>query len=207
MSLTAERVLKYVVRHFKMRPNRLFLGSREKGSKLGFMEKNSENKSTTSAIQKRVEQAHKLFGTCGRSLIEDPSISALLQKLRDCIDHTNHSMLTLGVVAECKNCEEKEGGSCCGSGIENKYDVVLLLINLLLGGSLQNHEPVDNSCFFLGKKGCKLTARHVLCVNYICDKLQKKLTMEELIALQTCAGEELNTLFFLHEAIKKHIRT
>ena len=162
---------------------------------------------TPTAIEKKIEQAHTLFGTCGSSLAEDPSIRSLLRRLRDCIKNTNQSMLTLGVVAECKNCEEKEGGSCCGSGIENKYDVVLLLINLLLGGSLQNHEPLGNSCFFLGKKGCKLTARHVLCVNYICEKLQKKLTREELIALQTSAGEELETLFFLHEAIKKKMRT
>jgi len=170
------------------------------------MVEESDDRSTSTDIQKKIEQAHKLLETCGGLLVEDPSISALLQKLRDCIDNTNQSMLTLGVVAECKNCEEKEGGSCCGSGIENKYDAVLLLINLLLGGSLQNHEPLGNSCFFLGKKGCKLTARHVLCVNYICDKLQKKLTREELIALQTCAGEELNTQFFLHEAIKKRLR-
>ena len=170
------------------------------------MEKSRENKSTSSAIEEKIEQAHKLLEACGGSLVEDPSILALLRRLRDCIENTNQSMLTLGVVAECKNCEEKEGGSCCGAGIENKYDIVLLLINLLLGGSLQNHEPVGNSCFFLGKNGCKLTARHVLCVNYICDKLQKKLTREELIALQTCAGEELNTQFFLHEAIKKRLR-
>jgi hypothetical protein len=170
------------------------------------MVEKSDDCSTSTAIQEKIEQAHKLLETCGSSLVEDSSILALLQKLRDCIDNTNQSMWTLGVVAECKNCEEKEGGSCCGSGIENKYDVVLLLINLLLGGSLQNQEPLGNSCFFLGKKGCKLTARHVLCVNYICDKLQKKLTREELIALQTCAGEELNTLFFLHEAIKKRLR-
>jgi len=170
------------------------------------MVEESDDRSTSTAIQEKIEQAQKLLETCGGSLVEDPSISALLLKLRDCIDNTNQSMLTLGVVAECKNCEEKEGGSCCGSGIENKYDAVLLLINLLLGGSLQNHEPLGNSCFFLGKKGCKLTARHVLCVNYICDKLQKKLTREELIALQTCAGEELNTQFFLHEAIKKRLR-
>jgi len=170
------------------------------------MVEQSTGRSTSTAIHKKIEQAHNLFATCGSSLAEDPSIGDLLQKLRDCIDYTNQSMLTLGVVAECKNCEEKEGGSCCGSGIENKYDVVLLLINLLLGCSLQNHEPLGNSCFFLGKKGCKLTARHVLCVNYICDKLQNKLTREELIALQTCAGEELDTLFFLNEAIKKRLR-
>jgi hypothetical protein len=115
-------------------------------------------------------------------------------------------MLTLGVLAECKSCEEEEGGSCCGAGIENKYDPVLLLINLLLGSPLQNHEPAGNSCYFLGNNGCKLTARHVLCVNYICEKLQKKLTREKLISLQTCAGEQLNTLFFLHEAIIKRLK-
>jgi len=171
------------------------------------MVEQSTGRSTSTAIQEKIEQAHKLLETFGSSLVKDPSISALLQRLRECIDNTNQTMLTLGVVAECKNCEEKEGGSCCGFGIENKYDMVLLLINLLLGGSLQNHQPVGNSCFFLGKKGCKLTARHVLCVNYLCHKLQKKLTREELIALQTCAGEELDTLFILHEAIKKKIRT
>jgi hypothetical protein len=163
--------------------------------------------SSPSSIYAKIEQARNLLEACGTSLIEDPRIHALLSKLRDCIENTNQSMLTLGVVAECKNCEEKEGGSCCGSGIENKYEAVLLLINLLLGDSLENEAPSGSSCYFLGKKGCTLTARHVLCVNYICQKLQKKLTREQLIALQTCAGEELDTLFFLHEAIKKHIRT
>jgi hypothetical protein len=171
------------------------------------MSKQSLSQSSPSSIYEKIEQAHNLLETCGSSLTEDPHIHTLLRKLRDCIESTNQSMVTLGVVAECKNCEEREGGSCCGSGIENKYDAVLLLINLLLGFSLENQEPSKNSCSFLGKKGCTLTARHVLCVNYICQKLQKKLTREELIALQTCAGEELDTLFILHEAIKKHIRT
>lgn len=170
------------------------------------MSKQSLSQSSPSSICEKIEQAHNLLETCGSSLIEDPHIHALLRKLRDCIENTNRSMVTLGVVAECKDCEEREGGSCCGSGIENKYDAVLLLINLLLGDSLENEEPSGSSCYFLGKKGCTLTARHVLCVNYICQKLQKKLTREELIALQTCAGEELDTLFFLHEAIKKRLR-
>jgi len=171
------------------------------------MSKQSLSQSSPSSIYEKIEQAHNLLETCGSSLIEDPQIHALLSKLRDCIENTNQSMVTLGVVAECKNCEEREGGSCCGSGIENKYDVELLLVNLLLEASLRDQQPSQNSCYFLGEKGCKLTARHVLCVNYMCQKLQKKLAREQLISLQTCAGEELDTLFILHEAIKKHIRT
>ena len=171
------------------------------------MVEKSDDLSTSRAIQEKIEQAHNLLATRRSSLLEDPSICSLLGRLRDCIDNTNQTMFTFGVVAECKNCEEKEGGSCCGAGIENKYDVVLLLINLLLGCSLQNHKPLGNSCYFLGKNGCKLTARQVVCVNYLCDKLQKKLNREELLALLTCAGEELDTLFFLHEAIKKRLRS
>jgi hypothetical protein len=159
------------------------------------------------SIQEKIEQAHNLFETCGDSLRQNPSIRTLLNKLQECIDNTKDSMLKLGVVAECKHCEEQEGGSCCGTGIENKYDMALLLVNLLLEASLRDQKISQNSCYFLGEEGCKLTARHVLCVNYICEKLQKKLTREELFELQTCAGEELDTLFFLHEAIKKHIRT
>ena len=171
------------------------------------MRKQNESRTTSPTIQEKIEQAQDLFETCGDSLRENPSIRTLLNKLQECIENTKDSMLKLGVVAECKHCEEREGGSCCGTGIENKYDVELLLVNLLLEASLRDQQPSQNSCYFLGEKGCKLTARHVLCVNYMCQKLQKKLAREQLISLQTCAGEELDTLFILHEAIKKNIRT
>ena len=171
------------------------------------MSKESVSQSSPPSIYEKIEQAQDLFENCGDSLRENPSIRTLLNKLQECIENTKDSMFKLGVVAECKHCEEQEGGSCCGTGIENKYDVELLLVNLLLEASLRDQQPSQNSCYFLGEKGCKLTARHVLCVNYMCQQLQKKLAREQLILLQTCAGEELDTLFILHEAIKKHIRT
>lgn len=171
------------------------------------MRKQSEGRTTPSTIHEKIEQAQDLFETSGDSLRRIPSIGTLLNKLKECIDNTKDSMWRLGVVAQCKHCEEQEGGSCCGTGIENKYEVELLLVNLLLGTSLRDQQLSQNSCYFLGEKGCKLMARHVLCVNYICEKLQNKLTREELIELQTCAGEELDTLFCLHEAIKKELKT
>ena len=170
------------------------------------MSQDSVRQSSPPSIYEKIEQAHDLYGAYGDSLRQNPSIGTLLNKLQECIENTKDSMLKLGVVAECKHCEEQEGGSCCGTGIENKYDVELLLANLLLEAPLRDQQSSQNSCYFLGEKGCKLTARHVLCVNYICEKIQKKLTREELIELQTCAGEELDTLFILHEALKENIR-
>jgi hypothetical protein len=171
------------------------------------MRKESDGQSSSQSIQEKIEQAHYLYGACGDLLKQDPSIRTLLSKLQNCLENTEESMLKLGVVTECKLCEEEEGGSCCGTGIENKYDVVLLLINLLLGASMPIQLQDENSCYFLGENGCTLTSRHVLCVNYICDKLQKKLARDELITLQNSAGKELDTLFILHEVIKKRIRT
>ena len=171
------------------------------------MSEESVRHTSPPSIYEKIEQAQHLFETRGDSLRQDPSIGALLNKLQQCIENTKDSMWKLGVVAECKHCEEQEGGSCCGTGIENKYDVELLLANLLLEVSLRDQQFSQNSCYFLGEKGCKLMARHVLCVNYICEKLQKNLTREELIQLQTCAGEELDTLFLFHEAIKEKIKT
>jgi hypothetical protein len=111
----------------------------------------------------------------------------------------------LGVFAACKQCEEEEGGSCCGSGIENRYSPHLLLVNLLLGSCLPEDRCFENSCYFLGKDGCVLKARDILCINYLCAKINRLLAHEDLLALQKATGKEMETVFFLHEAVKKVI--
>ncbi|MFP3870608.1 MAG: hypothetical protein ACLFVT_06995 [Syntrophobacteria bacterium] len=170
------------------------------------MQEQAKIEPTCSTIQEKIQKAHRLYAAWGESLRRDPSIEPLLQRLRRNIEATCQTMLALGVVAQCKHCEEEEGGSCCGSGIENRYDPLLLLINLLLGVSLPAQPEHQNSCFFLGQNGCILMARHVLCVNYLCAKIQQKLSRDELIRLQTSAGQELDTEFLLYEAIKKKLR-
>ena len=170
------------------------------------MARRGQSQSTSLSIQRKIERALSLHDTWEASLRHDPNIFALLEKLQRDIERTKNAMVALGVVAECKHCEEVEGGSCCGVGIENRYDEILLLINLLLGVSLPTRAQCANSCYLLGKDGCTLAARHVLCVNYICSKLRRRLSRDELMKLQTCAGEELNTEFVLHEAVKKRLR-
>ena len=108
-------------------------------------------------------------------------------------------------MAACKRCDEEEGGSCCGAGIENRYPPPLLLINLLLGQALPAERCFANSCFFLGTDGCMLMARDVLCINYLCTGFQKSLAHEDLVRLQTVTGEEMETVFRVHEAVKQFL--
>ena len=156
-------------------------------------------------IQEKITRARDLLKTWEVELRAERALSASLDYLQACIEASRHVMAEIGVVTECRRCEEDEGGSCCGSGIENRYGVVLLVINLLLGASLPDGAERVKSCYFLGERGCTLLARHVLCVNYLCARLRERLTPAQLTLLQDTAGAELETEFRLHENIKKFL--
>ena len=157
------------------------------------------------SIEEKIEEARVLHGAWADRLRRDGGIRDLLARLEQNIQASMKAMRALRVVQACKWCEEQEGGSCCGAGIENRYDPLLLLINLLLGVSLPDRQKYLDSCYFLETDGCCLKARHVLCVNYLCKKLQQALSTDELNTLQAIVGEELDTGFTLHEAVRKEV--
>lgn len=158
------------------------------------------------SIEEKIEAARALFEVGGVRLREDVRVRALLERLDEKIRASLRVRHALRVVQTCRRCEEQEGGSCCGAGIENRYDGLLLLINLLLGATLPERRTYTDSCYFLHAEGCCLKARHVLCVNYLCGKLQRTMAPDDLITLQAIAGEELDTGFALYEAIKTRLR-
>jgi hypothetical protein len=129
----------------------------------------------------------------------------LLSRLDQNIEATQKEMEAIGMVKECADCAVNGDGTCCGVRYGYKYDRILLLINLLLGKSLVNNTQDPRLCYFLTEQGCALRARHVICVNFLCQRLRKNIPQEKLIHLQDIAGEELNTLFTLEEYIKKKI--
>ena len=159
-----------------------------------------------SSIQEKVRLASGLYDKWGDPLLNDAPIGNLLAELKRNREASIGTMLDLGIVAACKHCDEEEGGSCCGVGLENKFDVHLLLINLLLGVSLPDHHLRPDSCYLLTDKGCMLKVRLVLCVDFLCPKIVNRLTRDELIRLQTVSGDELMTGFKLYDAIKKFLR-
>ncbi len=156
-------------------------------------------------ILEKIHAARQLFNARGPELLNDPSVGRLLGVLERQVARSQKAMLDLGVVEACRMCEEEEGGSCCGAGIENHYSVVLLLMNLLMGIQLPESRQQEKGCFFLGARGCILKARQVLCVNYLCTAIQTLVPFQDLIFLQSTNGEELDTVFLLHERIKRII--
>jgi hypothetical protein len=160
--------------------------------------------SLQSPIEEKIAWAEALHSRLRQDLLQDPTVAQLLKDLRGAIQDSHHEMLGAGIVATCADCEKRGGGSCCGAGLENHYSGLLLLINLLLDVRLptKRHDPA--SCFFLGKEGCQLLARHVLCVNYLCKEINDRVDSDKIRCLREKEGVELERLFLLHEHIKKH---
>jgi hypothetical protein len=158
-------------------------------------------------INEKITIAKDLHGRWGEALRTDPGISAQLKELSVRVEASSSLCLLSGVARACRLCDREEGGSCCGAGIEDRYTPELLLINLMFGVTLPESRNSAKSCHFWGERGCVLSARDILCVNYLCSKLQKTIAPEKLLELQEANGLEMELLFILHDRIRKFIRT
>jgi hypothetical protein len=159
-----------------------------------------------SSIEDKIVMARDMYDSWSDQLKREPHILELMEKLERCLENSRKAMLELGIVETCKHCDEEEGGSCCGAGLENKFDTVLLLMNLLLGVSLPEKHRRPESCYLLTDKGCTLKVRLVLCVDFLCPKILNTMSHRDLIRLQQVSGDELTTGFMLYDALKRFMR-
>jgi len=164
------------------------------------------NPRAVDSIAARVAWAEARFRERGEHLRADVGVAGLLERLGAATRRSHDAMTRAGVVAECATCEQEEGGSCCGAGLETRYDGVTLLINLLLGTALSHERGDPWSCLFLGPYGCTLRAREVICINYLCRKIADKLARSEVEVMHNCEGEEIAILFRLHALLTTALR-
>ena len=158
-----------------------------------------------SSIEVKLSWAKNCCRELRDELLGDEKTAEALRSFKKSAQDSYEAMIASGIVDECEDCEQREGGSCCGAGLENRYNGILLLINLLLDVKIPKKRYDPSSCFFLGQRGCQLVARHVICVNYLCKKITDRIDPQKIALLQEKEGVELEHLFFLHERIKKKL--
>lgn len=156
-------------------------------------------------IEKEIEKARRLHaGMKGHpSLLEE--IVEGLETYRNAASLTFEQMDRAGVIRACSACAAGSGGSCCFQGVEEWYDDILLLINLLLGVVLPETREVPDGCFFVGQKGCRLLARHAFCVNYLCPALNEVLDPAERTKLFSISGNELLCGWELEKNLRRRL--
>ena len=158
------------------------------------------------SVKEKIAWAETCYEEKGGLFLRDERSATLLNRLKGAVRASRTAMAVAGVMDECRTCEEREGGSCCGAGLENKYDGTLLLTNLLLGIQLPKRRSDPPSCLFLGPDGCLLIARQVICVNYLCRKIEDRINPSKIAVLREKEGVELECLFHLIEHIREKLR-
>jgi hypothetical protein len=157
-----------------------------------------------SSIEEKIAWVEACSPKIKDKMLNDDEIIRLVNRFKRANQNTWDKMRQIGLTHECEKCA-LNGGSCCGKGIEDKYDSVILFINSLLGVKLASKRLYPKGCYFLGFNGCILIAREVICVNYLCRKLLKRIKRSDIINLQQIAGKEMDILFALQERIKKQL--
>ncbi|HID97892.1 MAG TPA: hypothetical protein EYP57_06870 [Thermodesulfobacteriaceae bacterium] len=153
-------------------------------------------------ILEKIRLARLLFEAYGEELQGDRNVSSLIASYRSAIRETWEQMDKSGVIEHCTDCAVRDGGSCCGKGIEDRFDTALILINLLMGSRIPDSREDDAGCWFLGREGCLIVAREVICVNYICKKLYRKISWPDMQVLQAKIMQETDAAFMLDATVK-----
>ncbi len=157
-------------------------------------------------LYKKIDNALLLYeATRTERIVISQRLRNILRDYEGAVDNTWAVMRDTGVVAICTECAISDGGSCCGRGIEDRFDVSLILINLLISGDIPRERTDKEGCFFLGERGCLIRARHTICVNYICKRIETGLTAEELYCVQDAIFQETEKGFLLEETLKREI--
>lgn len=76
--------------------------------------------------------------------------------------------------------------------MEQTYDPVHLLINLLLDSPLPDRSIVDGCCHFVGMQGCRIVACRSHCVDYFCGPLKRTLGRACIDHLQQVVGRQVD---------------
>jgi hypothetical protein len=153
-------------------------------------------------VAEEISKAKAFCDAYGSALREDQRVQKLLDDYRKAIARTAEAMAEEGVLEACSQCARGPSGSCCFEGVEEWYDPVLLLINLLLYVPLPSQREIPKACFFVGQEGCKLRGRYAFCVNFLCPKLKMGMKHGKLL----CAtGEELLCGWELEKEIRRRI--
>ncbi|MFZ2445744.1 MAG: hypothetical protein WAW37_05265 [Syntrophobacteraceae bacterium] len=157
-------------------------------------------------INEKIKIARDLHTAWAEALRTDPAVSHGIEELCALARESGRASARTGISEVCRRCDEDEGGSCCGAGIEDRYTPELILMNLLLGVEIPDARHSEKSCHFLGARGCILAARDIICINYLCARVRDEIGEQSLLLLQEATGREMEALFVLHDTIRKKIR-
>ncbi|HHD63684.1 MAG TPA: hypothetical protein ENK96_04820 [Desulfobulbaceae bacterium] len=139
------------------------------------------------SIDDKLRVARQLFQQQGARLLSQQDILDALKGLQQGEAKLNRQMQAMNMGSRCSSCAAGTDGGCCSSFMAGNTDAILLLINLLLGITIDQRNNGDECCY-LGPQGCIFIIKPIFCLNYNCGHIKEAATQDEMRDLEMLAG-------------------
>lgn len=154
----------------------------------------------------KLAQARLLQHQLGEQLLANAAFKAELAQLRHHCQALSDQMQAMAMGALCKACATRADGGCCSAYMADNTDSLQILINLLLGQTVQLREPADNECCFLGATGCPFIAKPIFCLNYNCQQIHTGSAPAALALLEQRAAAVLSQQTQIESLLLERLR-
>ena len=157
----------------------------------------------------QVERAENIAAWLQREPALPASLHVLLPQLGQEATKLTDQMRALGMGEACSLCAARSFGGCCSAYMAANCDVVLLVLNRLLGTDLriQTHENQGrDACCFLDPAGCIFLVKPIFCLNYYCGHLQERIAPADMQKLQTQTSRVLGLQCAFEEQLLQLLR-
>lgn len=101
-------------------------------------------------------------------------------------------MCEMNLPALCSQCAAGKGGGCCSAYMADNTDSVQILINLMLGVTVNMQADSSGNCCFLGRQGCLFLIKPIFCLNYNCTAIIQNASQQQMALLYRRMGDVLS---------------
>lgn len=156
--------------------------------------------------KEKFSEARRIFAHLQEQQKVDPSLLAELEALRGNCQLLADQMTAMQMGPLCSACASRPGGGCCSAYMADNTDSIQILINLLLGIRIEQPQPAEDDCCFLGSHGCLFMAKPIFCLNYNCSHIASGSDPEALALLEHLTGKVLCQQTRIESIILDHLR-
>jgi hypothetical protein len=140
----------------------------------------------------KLATAHRLHAELHDQLAQIPGLAQALAEVQHQAQLLSDHMQSMGLGQMCSRCAANPGGGCCSATMAGNTDVIQILLNLLLGVTVELRADSGENCGFLGPRGCLFPLKPIFCLNYNCNHILNDTDPDALALLYQRANAVLS---------------
>lgn len=154
-------------------------------------------------VSEALDLASEFWNASADAARVDADVLAATQEVVAAEERLRKTMRAARMDRICSACGEETGGGCCGASVARQADPLLLFANRLLGSPACPQNDDFTTCCFLGKNGCVLRVKPLLCVHYDCAVMLASVAPKRLAAVDEARNALLEAWIALEVRLRQ----